>query len=51
MNGFTLKVSTDHADAWTRHLAKTDTSQTYKAACQKAVKMLFKWRQDETKKR
>lgn len=46
-NEFTLDASPDHADDWMRHLAKTDNSQTYNAACEKAVKMLFKWRRDE----
>jgi integrase len=46
-HGFTLDASPDYADDWMRELAKTDNSQTYNAACQKAVKMLFKWRRDE----
>jgi integrase len=45
--GFTVEVSTEDADAWSRHLAKTDNTQTYNAAYQKGVKMLFKWRRDE----
>lgn len=44
---FTLDLGTAEADDWMRHLAKTDNTQTYNAACQKAVKLLFKWRQDE----
>jgi integrase len=44
---FTIDVGTAEADNWMRHLAKTDNTQTYNAACQKAVKMLFKWRRDE----
>jgi integrase len=47
VDGFTLNITTEHADAWTTHLAKTDNTQTYNATCQKAVKMLFKWRRDE----
>jgi hypothetical protein len=47
-DGVTLEVSPADADAWTRYLAKQgDVSQSYKACCQKSVKMLFKWRRDE----
>ena len=42
-DGFTLDVSTEHADEWMKALAMRDTTETYNASCQKAVKMLFKW--------
>jgi len=42
-DGYTLDITTSHADDYMRHLAYEDTSSTYKATAQKAVKMLFKW--------
>lgn len=41
--GYTLGITTGHADAYMTHLAYQDDSTTYKASCQKAVKMLFRW--------
>ncbi|MEF8904676.1 MAG: hypothetical protein V5A29_12220 [Haloarculaceae archaeon] len=46
----TVDVTTDHADAWMRELAYQNNTQTYNAACQKAVKMLFKWMRDDLHK-
>jgi site-specific recombinase XerD len=45
--GYTANVTHEHADAWMTHLAKRDVSQTHKCNCQKAIKMLFKWRKHE----
>lgn len=45
--GYTSNISTDHADAWMRELARSDASNAHKTNCQKAVKMLFKWRTHE----
>lgn len=45
--GYTTDVTHEHADAWMRELAQQDTSNAHKANCQKAVKMLFKWREHE----
>lgn len=45
--GYTANVTHEHADAWMTHLAQRDVSNTHKCNCQKAVKMLFKWRQHE----
>jgi len=42
---YTTDVTHEHADNWMRHLAGEDTSNAHKANCQKAVKMLFKWRE------
>lgn len=46
-DGYTANIKPSHADAWTRHLAQTDYSSTHKTNCQKALKMLFKWRHHE----
>ncbi|MFB6228725.1 MAG: tyrosine-type recombinase/integrase [Halobacteriales archaeon] len=46
-NGYTSHISHEHADAWMRHLAQADYSNTHKTNCQKAAKMLFKWRAHE----
>jgi hypothetical protein len=45
--GYTANVTHKHADGWMRALAQQDTSSTHKANCQKAVKMLMKWRKHE----
>ncbi len=39
-------LTTDHADAWMRHLAKRDMKETSKCNYQKAVKTLFKWKRE-----
>jgi len=41
--GYTLSITTDHADEYMKHLAYQEKSTTWKANAQKAVKMLFKW--------
>lgn len=43
-DGYTLEITPEHADSYTTHLAYQDDTTTYKASCQKAIKMLFKWR-------
>ncbi len=45
--GYTIYVTPDHADAWMRELAEQDKSNVHKSNCQKAIKMLFKWRHHE----
>ena len=45
--GYTANVLPNHADGWMRHLAQQDKSSTHKSNCQKAVKMLLKWRHHE----
>lgn len=47
-DGYTVNVTTDHADGWMQTLAQGDTSGTHKSNCQKAVKMLMKWRHHES---
>lgn len=42
--GYTSNVMPNHADGWMHHLARQDKSNTHKSNCQKAVKMLLKWR-------
>ena len=37
-DGYTLHATTDHADAYTKELVYEDTSETYKANFQKAIK-------------
>lgn len=46
-SGYTAAVSHEDADGWMRYLAQADYSSTHTTNCQKAVKMLFKWRQHE----
>mgnify|MGYP000202699082 CR=1 FL=1 len=46
-DGYTTNVTHKHADAWMRELARQDKSNAHKANCQKAAKMLFKWRRHE----
>lgn len=36
-------MTTDHADAYSKHLAYTEKSRTFKAGAQKAIKTLFKF--------
>lgn len=45
--GYTAHLTPDHADAWMRHLAQVDKSNTHKSNCQKAARMLLKWRHHE----
>lgn len=45
--GYTAYITHEHADQWMRHLAQADYSSTHQTNCQKAIKMLFKWRQYE----
>lgn len=45
--GYTTTVTHDHADAWMQQLAYGDYSDTHRDLCQKAVRMLFKWRAHE----
>ncbi len=42
-DAYTLHATTDHADAYTKELVYEDTSETYKAGFQKAIKTLFKY--------
>ncbi|ELZ25912.1 tyrosine-type recombinase/integrase [Natrinema limicola] len=44
---YTSHVTHDHADQYCRELAYSDESATYKTNIQKALKMLFRWRQSE----
>lgn len=46
-DGYTLAITTAHADSYSKELAYEDTSQTYKAGMQKAIKTLFKFRNHE----
>jgi integrase len=42
-DGYTLEITTEDADAYLKHLAYQEHSTTFKASCQKALKMLFKY--------
>jgi hypothetical protein len=42
-DGFTLQITTAHADAFMEHLAKSDQGRSYKADLQKAVKAYFRF--------
>lgn len=44
---YTSDVTHEHADEWMFELAKSEKSNVHKSNCQKALKMLFKWRQHE----
>ena len=44
---YTTEVTTSHADDFMEELAYSDYSNTHKDNCQKALKMLFKWRSHE----
>ena len=43
-DGYTSAITTDHADACLKHLARQEYSNGHKSACWKALMMLFKWR-------
>lgn len=45
--GYTVAVTHDLADEWMQELAYADYSDTHRDLCQKAVRMLFKWRAHE----
>lgn len=45
--GYTLSITTDHADAYSKHLAYQDHSTSHKATIQKALKTLFKFQRFE----
>lgn len=47
---YTEDITTDHADAWMRHLADRDVSQAYRLSCQKAAMTLFRWKSDRQNK-
>jgi len=47
IGGYTADLTHEHADSWMRELAQQDKTNAHKANCQKAVQMLFKWRQHE----
>ncbi|MFP9061738.1 tyrosine-type recombinase/integrase [Natrialbaceae archaeon A-chndr2] len=42
-DGYTLSITTEHADQYIKHLIYEDTSQILKAGVQKALKTLFKY--------
>lgn len=41
---YTTEITPRHADQYMKHIATQDYSLSYKAALQKAIKMLFRWR-------
>ena len=41
---YTSAITTDHADAYLKHLARQEYSNGHKSACRKALMMLYKWR-------
>jgi len=43
-DGYTLQISTDHADQYMQHIAVEDWQQSYKASLQKSVKREMKYR-------
>lgn len=43
-DGYTKRVTTEHADKFMEHLAYSDHANSYKSQYMKALKMLFKWR-------
>lgn len=45
--GYTTQITHQHADEWMQDLAYGDYSDAHRDCCQKAVKMLFKWRAHE----
>jgi len=47
-DGYTDQVTTAHADAWMKWLARQEFKESYKTCCQKAVKTLFKWQSFKT---
>jgi len=42
--GYTLDIRTDYADDYMNHLVYQENTTTYNASCQKAIKLLFKWK-------
>jgi integrase len=44
---YTTDIGHNLADGWMRHLAQQENGNVHKDNCQKAVKMLFKWREHE----
>lgn len=42
--GYTVNIDHNHADDWMTHLAHRDVSAVHKVNCQKALRLLFKWR-------
>lgn len=42
-DGYTLDITPEHADEYLKYLAYQEHSATFKASCQKALKMLFRW--------
>jgi len=49
-DGYTLTITTDHADQYLKHLVYEDTSQVQKVGVQKALKTLFKYYTHEKNK-
>lgn len=47
VDGYTANVTHEHADAWLKNLAKQEYSNAHRENCQKALQMLFKWREHE----
>ena len=45
-NRFIQDMTTDHADAWMRHLAKQDLKESTKCHYQKTVQTVFKWQRE-----
>jgi hypothetical protein len=43
-DGYTLQITTDHADQFMQHIAVKDWQQSYKASLQKSVKREMKYR-------
>lgn len=46
-NRYVQDMTTDHADAWMRHLATTEFKESTKAQYQKTVYTVFKWQREE----
>lgn len=46
-DGFTTIVEQDHAKRYLQHLATEDYESSYKKGIEKALKLLFRWRQHE----
>lgn len=45
---YTEAITTTHADAWLEHLDEQEYTESYKAACLKALVTLFEWKAAET---
>ena len=43
-DGYTTNLTHEHANEYQRYLAGTETSNSHKHTCTKAVRMLYKWR-------